>query len=246
MTRPEHALRTAEDRSTDRTGRVMVVEDEPMTRRAIVLALAQEGFEVEEAEDAAGCLAALRKRSVDLVVLDLGLPDLDGVALAANLRKQGDMGLVVVTRRSTPEARIEALDVGADDYLVKPVHFGELAARIRSVLRRRAAPGTRRWRLDRWTIDLDARTALDGAVGAGLTRGEFDILARLIAAEGRIVSREDLLAAISRRPLEADLRSVDVLVSRIRRKLGPASLGGELIVTVAGFGYQLGRPASGA
>jgi DNA-binding response OmpR family regulator len=225
---------------------VLVVEDEPLTRRALVLALTNEGFGVEEAADATSCRTVLKRRHIDVVVLDLGLPDLDGVALAASLRRQGDMGLVVVTRRTAPEARIEALDVGADDYLVKPVHFGELAARIRSVMRRRGAPKSRRKRLDRWLIDLEARTVFDGAVSADLTRGEFDILARLIAAEGKIVSRDDLLAAISRRPLEADVRSVDVLVSRIRRKLGALGGGGELIVTVAGFGYQLGGPAAEA
>jgi len=244
MTKPEAQMTGEGEAQSCSAVRVMVVEDEPLTRRALALALTDEGFDVEEAGDAASCRAALRRRPIDVVVLDLGLPDLDGVALAASLRRQGDMGLVVVTRRAAPEARIEALDVGADDYLVKPVHFGELAARIRSVMRRRGAPPGRRKRLDRWLIDLDARSAFDGAMSANLTRGEFDILARLIAAEGRIVSREDLLAAISRRPLEADLRSVDVLVSRIRRKLGAREGGGERIVTVAGFGYQLGAPAA--
>jgi DNA-binding response OmpR family regulator len=246
MTKPEGKIASDSGPLARSAVSVMVVEDEPLTRRALVLALTDEGFHVWEAADAASCRTLLKQRSFDVVVLDLGLPDLDGVALAASLRRQGDMGLVVVTRRTAPEARIEALDVGADDYLVKPVHFGELAARIRSVMRRRGAPVSRRRRLDTWLIDLDARTASDGAVSANLTRGEFDILARLIAAEGKIVSRDDLLAAISRRPLETDLRSVDVLVSRIRRKLGARESGNELIVTVAGFGYQLGMPAAEA
>ena len=219
---------------------VLVVEDEPLQRRALMLSLSGAGFDVAEAEDAAACLEIIDTRPIDVVVLDLGLPDRDGVALAADLRRRHEVGLVVVTRRSAPEARIEALDIGADDYLVKPVHFGELAARIRSIMRRRRPAERAVVRLGRWVVDLEARTATDGSVGAGLTRGEFDITALLIGAEGRIVSREDLLAAISRRPLEADLRSVDVLVSRIRRKLGVASDGRDLIVTVPGFGYQLG------
>ena len=171
-------------------------------------------------------------------MLDLGLPDQDGIDLAAELRRQGDVGLVVVTRRASPDSRIEALDGGADDYLVKPVHFGELAARIRSVMRRRRMPGRQTLRIGLWIVDLDARTVLDGGATAGLTRGEFDILARLIAAGGGIVSREDLLTTISRRPHDADLRSVDVLVSRIRRKLGRACES-DPITTVPGFGYQL-------
>jgi DNA-binding response OmpR family regulator len=148
--------------------------------------------------------------------------------------------LIVVTRRSEPEARIATLDVGADDYLVKPVHVGELAARIRSVMRRRRPAGHRVVTLGRWRIDLDARTATDGPRSAGLTRGEFEILAMLISADGKVVSREDMLIAISRNPLDADLRSVDVLVSRIRRKLGPTLGDQDVIVTAPGLGYQLG------
>ena len=191
-----------------------------------------------EAGDAATCRAILRERPIDVVVLDLGLPDQDGIDLAAALRRQGDVGLIVATRRASPDSRIEALDVGADDYLVKPVHFGELAARIRSVMRRRKTLGRKTLRIGRWIVDLDARSVLDGVATAGLTRGEFDILARLIAAGGGIVSREDLLTTISRRPHDADLRSVDVLVSRIRRKLGRACEN-DPISTVPGFGYQL-------
>ena len=217
---------------------MLVVEDEPLTRRAVTLALTAADFEVAEGGDAAACRAILKDRAIDVVVLDLGLPDQDGIDLAAELRRQGDVGLVVVTRRASPDSRIEALDVGADDYLVKPVHFGELAARIRSVMRRRRMPGRQTLRIGLWIVDLDARTVLDGGATAGLTRGEFDILARLIAAGGGIVSREDLLTTISRRPHDADLRSVDVLVSRIRRKLGRACES-DPITTVPGFGYQL-------
>jgi len=227
--------------------KVLVVEDEPLTRRALVLALTGDGFEVHEAEDGRRCRQIVQTVRIDVVLLDLGLPDMDGVALAGELRARGDLGLVVVTRRSTPEARIEALDVGADDYLVKPAHFGELAARIRSVMRRRGEKPDPKRRLGDWLIDLDARTVVRASAKAALTRGEFDILARLIEADGRIVSRDDLLSAMSRRPLEADLRSVDVLISRLRRKLADGAEGRELIVTAPGFGYQIGvaTPSSG-
>ena len=225
--------------------KVLVVEDEPLIRRALVLSLTNEGFEVHEAEDARGCRAVVHAVRIDVVVLDLGLPDIDGMALAAELRARRDLGLVVVTRRSAPEARIEALDIGADDYLIKPVHFGELAARIRSVLRRRGARPDPRRRLGAWIVDLEARTVVRASANAGLTRGEFDILARLIEADGGIVSRDDLLAIVSRRPFEADLRSVDVLISRLRRKLGDGAEDRDLILTAAGFGYQLGPSAQG-
>jgi DNA-binding response OmpR family regulator len=122
------------------------------------------------------------------------------------------------------------------------VHFGELAARVRSVARRRRPEQSHRKRLGSWTIDLDARTATRNSGAAGLTRGEFDMLARLIQAGTKIVSREDLLSVMSRKPQDSDLRSVDALVSRLRRKLedGDAE---RLIVTAPGFGYRLGSIA---
>jgi DNA-binding response OmpR family regulator len=219
--------------------RVLVVEDEELIRRAIVLGLRQQGLLVADAADAASCRAALRAHRFDVVVLDLGLPDADGVKLAAELCAQDRTGLIVVTRRAEVEARIEALDVGADDYLVKPVHYAELAARIRSVVRRRGAPARRQLRLGVWLVDLDARTATAGGRSAGLTRGEFDILARLAEADGRVVNRDDLLEVISRNPQDTDPRSVDMLVSRIRRKLGGPAAHGDLIATAPGYGYRL-------
>lgn len=219
--------------------RVVIVEDEDLTRRAMALALREQHFEVHEAADALACKALLKRQRVEAVVLDLGLPGLDGLSFATQLREQADIALVIVTRRGAPESRIEALDLGADDYLVKPVHFGELAARIRSVVRRRYPLRDRRRHVGRWLVDLEARTAVADSVAAPLTRGEFDILARLIEANSKIVSREDLLSAVSRRPIDADLRSVDALVSRMRRKLGDDPDAPNLIVTSPGFGYRL-------
>ena len=218
--------------------RVLVVEDEDLTRQAIAMGLRSQGFEVGEAANAAACLQRLAVVTYDVVLLDLGLPDADGVSLAFELRRHARLGLIVVTRRAEIEARIEALDVGADDYLVKPVHPAELAARIRSVVRRRGELPRKQMQLGPWLVDLEARTVRAEAGDAGLTRGEFDILARLVAAEGRVVNREDLLEAISRRPLDSDPRSVDMLVSRLRRKLG-GTADVALILTVAGYGYRL-------
>ena len=218
--------------------RIVVVEDETFTRHAIALALREAGFQVTEAADAYACRAVLKTAQADVVVLDLGLPGLDGMAFAAELRAISDVGLVIVTQRAAPEARIQALDLGADDYLIKPVHLGELAARIRSVLRRRRSLPGQVKRLGRWLIDLDARTVAAGDRFADLTRGEFDILARLMDAKGKIVSREALLHVTSRRPDETDVRSVDALISRLRRKLAEAG-DDELILTSPGFGYRL-------
>ena len=221
--------------------RVMVVEDETVTRRAIAAALRESGFDVREASDAYACRAALARDSVDAVVLDLGLPGVGGLELAAELRRRDDVGLVVVSRRSEPESRIQALELGVDDFLVKPIHFGELVARLRSVLRRRDAARGHRVRLGRWIVDLDAREARDETRDAGLTRGEFDLLKCLIEAGGKIVSREQLLRAVSRSPLDSDLRSVDALVSRLRRKLADPQDEARLILTAPGFGYRLAQ-----
>lgn len=222
---------------------VAVVEDEDLARKAIALSLRGAGYRVHEASDALACRALLRQTRLDVVVLDLGLPGVDGLSFARELRSlsekgQSDIGLIIVTRRSDPEGRIAALDLGADDYLVKPVHYGELAARIRSVMRRAGRDRRRRKLLGQWIVDLEARTVSKGDESARLTRGEFDILARLMQADAKIVSRQELLSVISRSPLDADLRSVDVLVSRLRRKLDQSD-GDSLIATAPGFGYRL-------
>jgi DNA-binding response OmpR family regulator len=220
--------------------RVLIVEDETLTRRAVALGLREQNFEVYEAADALSCKALLRQQRVEAIVLDVGLPGIDGLTLIAQLREQADIAIVIMTRRGTPEARIEALDLGADDYLVKPVHHGELAARIRSVMRRRYPMRGRRKRVGRWLIDLEARSAASGELTAPLTRGEFEIMACLIEANSKIVSREELLSAVSRRPMDSDMRSVDTLISRLRRKLGDDTETPNLIVTAPGFGYRLG------
>ncbi len=219
--------------------RIMVVEDEDLMREAIALSLRAAGFEVTTVCDAETCVNQMRLAPVDVVILDLGLPGMTGLTLARTLRGSASVGLLVVSQRADPETRIEALDLGVDDYLVKPIHFGELVARVRSLMRRRR-PGTPT-RVGRWVIDTASRTARAGDETADLTRGEFDLLALLTAAAGKIVSREDLLRAISRTPHDSDLRSVDALVSRIRRKLGRPDRGGDLIQTAPGFGYRLNQ-----
>src|ERR1700712_801598 len=139
--------------------RGIVVEDETLTRRAIALGLREQHFDVLEAADAFACKALLRQPRVEAIVLDVGLPGPDGLSLVTELREQGDLAILIVTRHSAPEARIEALDLGVDDYLVKPVHHGELAARIRSVMRRRYPMRGKRKRLGPWVGDLDPRSA---------------------------------------------------------------------------------------
>lgn len=220
--------------------RVVVVEDEHLVRRKLAFGLQALGFRVFEAADAYACRALMACERTDVVLLDLGLPGVAGLTFARELRARSDLPLIVVSREDDPGAMIEALDVGCDDFLVKPVHVGELAARIRSVLRRRGTPDGRRT-VGPWTLDFDARTAVAEHGAATLTRGEFEILQLLVRAGGKIVSRSELIAVVSRNPGETDVRTVDALVSRLRRKLACPAGGGELIATCPGLGYRLSR-----
>jgi two-component system, OmpR family, torCAD operon response regulator TorR len=222
--------------------RIIVVEDEPLTRATYAKSLTAEGHLVRMASDAFACRAALRAAPADLILLDLGLPGLDGLTFARELRDRDDIGVIVVTSREDADTRIAALDEGADDYVIKPVHLGELAARVRILLRRRSQSRGRRYRLGSWLVDLSRRTILgDDGRTVTLTRGEFDLLGRLVEADGKIVSRELLSEAINRGAPDRDPRSVDALVSRLRRKLdGPDP---SLIATVAGFGYRISKSA---
>ena len=181
----------------------------------------------------------MKRDRPDVVLLDLGLPGLSGINFIEELRANDNLALIVISRDDEPQVRIHALDIGCDDFLVKPVHVGELAARIRSVLRRRNFASGRRRKVGPWVIDFEARTARTDEIDAVLTRGEFEILTHLIEADGKIVSRVELIGAVSRNPNESDIRTVDALVSRLRRKLAKGFDQPDLIATAAGFGYRL-------
>jgi DNA-binding response OmpR family regulator len=220
-------------------GRIVVVEDERLTRAAMVDALRQAGFEVRAAADACACRAALNAEPADLIVLDLGLPGQDGLSYARELRAAGDVAVLVVTARPAADVEISVLDEGADGFLMKPVEPQALAAHVRALLRRRRQAYAARLHFGAWVLDLERRLLLSetGEVEP-LTRGEFNLLALLAQAEGRIVSRELLSEAVNRgdrTDAQRDVRSVDALVSRLRRKLGSA----DLIGTATGFGYRL-------
>lgn len=229
--------REARRQKAMRATQILVVEDEQLTRDLTLRFLANEGFEVRGAADVPSCRAAMAAASPDIVILDLGLPGQDGLVLARELRDDPTIDVIVVTMRDTPAERIVALDAGADDYLIKPVHLGELAARIRAAERRREHHRKRQYHFAGLTLDVTRRvlTTGDGAL-IPLTRGEFEILQALAEADGKIVSREALSQVVSRRGKDqSDLRSVDALVSRLRRKLGERTS----ILTAPGFGYRL-------
>lgn len=221
----------------------MVVEDEPLVRELYLRTLSDAGFAVAGACDAAACRSIMKTQPVHLILLDLGLPGLDGMSFARELRAADrELGLLIVSRRDRAEDRVEALELGCDDYLVKPAHLGELSARAVALARRRAMRA--RLRFGPVLLDLDARTVEVAGQFVRLSRGEFTLLALLGEAGGRIVARGRLAEAVSRSGDDGDLRTVDALVRRIRRKLEPSV--DNPIETAPGFGYRLGYPVENA
>jgi len=222
---------------------ILVVDDDPEIRRLVTEFLAREGLEVAEAADAVAMDAALERRRPDLVVLDLMLPGEDGLSICRRLRASGGPAILMLTAKSDEIDRVVGLEMGADDYLVKPFGTRELLARIRAVLRRAGegrggrAP-TRRYEFDRFVIDLDARQLSHESGGeVGLTSGEFNLLACFVQRPRRVLSRDQILDSLRGRGAEPYDRTVDMLVSRLRRKLGAATPGAELIGTVRNGGY---------
>jgi two-component system, OmpR family, torCAD operon response regulator TorR len=223
----------------------MVVEDDPVTRSMIARYFTNEGFTVEEAGSVADFRAAPGRARVDIVFIDIGLPDGDGLALAREIRALSPAGIIFVTQQDTEVDRIVGLETAADDYVTKPVNLRELLARARALLRRRsleAEVASRRTvvTFGPWVLDLMRRELATRAGGSVfLTRGEFDLLAALVTAGGQTLHRDYLVEVISNRQQDSDVRTVDALVVRLRRKMKPFG-GAPAIATVVGSGYRLG------
>jgi two-component system torCAD operon response regulator TorR len=190
----------------------------------------------------------VKKQEFDLILLDLGLPDEDGLVVARRIRASSTTPLVFVTQRASDADKIAGLELGADDYVTKPFNPRELSARVRNILARADRSGSRQGpedlvRFGEWVLDLGRYTLRDGAGNAvPLTRAEFDVLKALLLASGRAVTREMLLDAIRPKNPEGSDRAIDVLVSRLRRKLESGDGRPTVIVTVLGVGYRIGVP----
>ncbi|MGC2855024.1 response regulator [Novispirillum sp. DQ9] len=227
--------------------KVLVVEDDGAVREMIAAYLTNAGYVTLSAADGHAMQAALEGQVVDLVLLDLGLPDGDGLELLRQIRRRSRLGIIVVTSRDAPEDRALGLEIGADDYVTKPFFPRELLARVRNVLNRHAAGGgnaaLRGVAMERfagWTLDRDGRQviAADGTRPA-LTPAEFDVLAYLVANPQVIIPRDLLADQISdRRGANPGGRAIDILISRLRAKLGDDRGDDRLIETVRGRGYR--------
>mgnify|MGYP005840898353 CR=1 FL=1 len=228
---------------SDRRSRIVVVDDDEDLRALLAEYLPQAGYDVTTTGDGTGLRRLIGEAAADLVVLDLGLPGEDGLALARWLREHHDMGIVMLTGADTVLDRVLGLEVGADDYVGKPFEPRELAARIAAVLRRRrpqrAGPAaTTGLRFGRYTLELQPRRLCDEAGrDVGLSGMELDLVAAFASNPGKALSRDRLLDLAPPRSEEPFDRSIDNRITRLRRKLERDPARPELIRTVRGAGY---------
>lgn len=222
------------------SSRILVLEDDADIRRSLQLRLAKEGFAVQGAETVAEARGLALRSPFELYLLDISLPDEDGLSFCRWLRRSGWTGPVIfLTARDTVADKILGLETGGDDYLCKPYDFGELAARVRAQLRR-AAPGVPASPLHAGPVTLDpARktVTVDGKPAPGFTDTEFELLALLVRASGKALARGEILRSLwgYAGASVPDTRTVDMHVSRIRFKLGRA---GVSVKSVPGVGYR--------
>ncbi|WP_329474584.1 response regulator transcription factor [Kribbella sp. NBC_01484] len=221
---------------------LLLVDDEPRIRRVLRLALEDEGYQVAEAANGYDALAALRRETPDVVLLDLMLPDRDGFTVCREIRRTSDVPVIMVTARTDSHDVVAGLEAGADDYVTKPLVAKELSARIRALLRRVEPTNARQSDLlmvGDLRIDVPgAEVTRDGAV-LPLTRTEFKLLAELAGAEGKVLSREQLLSKVWGYGYFGDSRIVDVHVRRLRLKIEHDPASPKHLVTARGLGYRL-------
>jgi two-component system response regulator MprA len=221
--------------------RVLVVEDDEAISEVLRRSLRQEGYEVRASAEGGAALDAAAEFVPDLVVLDLGLPDIDGVEVCRRLRESGDVPILILTARAETGDRVTGLDSGADDYIVKPFDRAELLARIRALLRRRPPRGSASLSVGDLRLNPDTREVKRGEREVELTNREFELLEYLMRNERLIVSRQRLLDDVWGYDPLAPTNTIDVFVSNLRRKL---EAGGEerILHTKRGAGYVIKAP----
>jgi DNA-binding response OmpR family regulator len=215
---------------------VLVIEDEAPIADVVEMYLSQADFAVRLATNATEARRQLDDPTIDVVLLDLMLPDADGVDLFREIRARTAVPVIMVTARDAEADKVLGLELGADDYVTKPFSPRELVARVRAVLRRGQTEAVAAGRVTIGVLDLDTQArdvSVDGAA-VDLTRKEFDLLAHLVATPGRVFTRAQLLEAVWGYPDDVDTRTVDVHIAQLRRKLGPHAP----LKTVRGVGYK--------
>jgi len=222
---------------------ILIVEDDPVIRRLVGEVLRNEGFAAEAAENAASMDAILARIQPDLVILDVMLPGEDGLSICRRLYAHERFPILMLSAKADEIDRVVGLETGADDYLVKPFGPRELIARVRAMLRRgprTQSPAIRRFTVGNLVVDLDARQIIDEHnTAVALTSAEFDLFACFIQRPRRVLTRDQICKWTRGRMPDPLDRSIDMIVSRLRRKLDRASPGANLITTVRNGGYLL-------
>ncbi|HEX6301854.1 MAG TPA: response regulator transcription factor [Acidimicrobiia bacterium] len=223
--------------------RIVLIEDDVEIRRLAANALSEQGHDVESADRALDGLELAVKGSPDLVVLDLGLPDIDGTELLRMIRSVSQVPVIVITARGADETVVSTLDSGADDYLVKPFSMNQLEARVRAVLRRRlGTTEANQMTVGTLVVDVPARTATLAGDPIDLSPKEFDLLKVLVERVGEVLTKRELLAEVWREPYGGSDHTIDVHLSWLRKKLGETAQSPRYIQTVHGVGVKLVDP----
>ena len=234
----------------ERKYHLLIVEDEPVTRTKSAGYFKSAGYEVTTAGTGEEMQRMLRRHHIDLLLLDISLPDADGLELTMELRKTYELGIILVTGRDTEVDRILGLEIGADDYVTKPFNERELLARVKSVLRRlsiqaSSLPEQNSHYFADWEINLTQRKlANSSGEKVHLTRGEFELLAALVKHPKTVMSRDRLMALVTHRSWQPDNRTIDVLIKRLREKIEKTPKSPELLLTIYGEGYILASEVS--
>lgn len=220
---------------------VLLIDDDTALAELLAEYLGQEGFSVTHLADGRRCLGAIIEARAEIVVLDIMMPGISGIEVLRRIRRESNVPVLMLTARGDEVDRIAGLDLGADDYLAKPCSPGELAARLRAILRRTGGRATTAAALKIGPLEIDTatRTARWDGTALDLTGAEFNLLEVLSAHAGRVVSRQELSEQGLGRPLAPYDRSVDVHVSAIRQKIAAAADAPSAILSIRGQGYQL-------
>jgi DNA-binding response OmpR family regulator len=224
---------------------ILVLEDDPAIRSAVQRAMTERGHAVAVASSGMPGLELVINDRPDVVLLDLGLPDVDGLTVIAMIRAASTVPIIVITARDDDSTIVKALDAGADDYVVKPFGADQVAARIRAVLRRGTTPTSYEpLCVGELVIDERARTVTLAARPIELARKEFDLLVALAQRPGEVVTKRELLADVWRQAYGGSDRTVDVHLSWLRRKLGETAAEPRYLVSVRGVGVRLVDPGA--
>jgi two-component system OmpR family response regulator len=229
------------------TKHVTIVEDDPDVRAVLERSLGADGYRVTALESGAGIEDVMSSSQVDLVILDIGLPDIDGLTITQQIRRYSDVAIIIVSGRGDLADRVVGLEIGADDYITKPFEPREIQARVRSVLRRgrhrsdaelEIQTAHNRYGFGNWTLDTTAQS-LEDAQGrpTGLTSGEFKLLEAMVTRANRVLTRDQLMDVCYGNNSPAFDRSIDVCVGRLRKKLQDNPRNPAIIRTVRNGGY---------